>query len=219
VRGSGDAFTTRTKHALEALQRRRGAQVTGVLGDGDAVFLPRAVRIAKVSGEPGGGARRGAEVVQATSDRLGVQVDLDASQGDGVKRGDRARITLPQNRSVTGRVDRIGRVAHVPTGQSAAAGGATIPASIRLDDPRKARGFDRAPVGVDITTEGVADALSVPVTALVGRSGGGFAVEVVRAGGRRDLVAVKLGLYDTAGGRVQVDGALRPGDDVVVPAS
>ena len=51
---------------------------------------------------------------------------------------------------------------------------------------------------MDITTKGVESALSVPVTALVGKSGGGFAVEVVRAGGRRELVAVKLGLFDTA---------------------
>jgi hypothetical protein len=65
----------------------------------------------------------------------------------------------------------------------------------------------------------VDDALSVPVTALVGKSGGGFAVEVVRAGDRRELVAVQLGLFDTGGGRVQVEGELRAGDPVVVPAT
>jgi multidrug efflux pump subunit AcrA (membrane-fusion protein) len=73
---------------------------------------------------------------------------------------------------------------------------------------------------VAITTKGLENALSVPVTAIVGRSGGGFAVEVVHAGGRRELVPVKLGLFDTAGGRVQVvEGNLRAGDHVVVPAS
>ena len=71
---------------------------------------------------------------------------------------------------------------------------------------------------MDITTKGVDNALSVPVTALVGRSGGGLAVEVVRAGGRRELVPVELGLFDTGGGRVQVEGDLREGDAVVVPA-
>jgi hypothetical protein len=41
----------------------------------------------------------------------------------------------------------------------------------------------------------------------------------VRADGRRELVAVKLGLFDTAGGRVQVvQGDLRRGDRVVVPS-
>jgi multidrug efflux pump subunit AcrA (membrane-fusion protein) len=71
---------------------------------------------------------------------------------------------------------------------------------------------------VDITTKGVKSALSVPVTALVGKSGGGFAVEVVRDGGRRELVAVELGLFDTADGRVEVEGDLREGDQVVVPS-
>jgi hypothetical protein len=119
---------------------------------------------------------------------------------------------------VTGRVDGFGRVAEVATGQGGSAAAATIPTSIRLDDPRTARGLDKAPVGVDIITAGVDSALSVPVTALVGRSGGGFAVEVARAGGRRDLVAVRTGLFDTAAGRVQVEGRLRAGDRVAVPS-
>ena len=72
--------------------------------------------------------------------------------------------------------------------------------------------------GVDITIAGVQKALSVPVTALVGKSGGGFAVEVVLNGGRRDLVAVRVGLFDTGGGRVQVEGDLRAGDRVAVPS-
>ena len=119
--------------------------------------------------------------------------------------------------------DRLGRVAQVPVGQNGSArqqvAAATIPAYISLDDPAAVRGLDKAPVQVEITTRGVESALSVPVTAIVGRSGGGFAVEVVRAGGRRELVAVKPGLFDTAGGRVQVEGDLRVGDRVVVPSS
>ena len=71
---------------------------------------------------------------------------------------------------------------------------------------------------MEITTKGVTSALSVPVTALVGKSGGGFAVEVVRTGGRRELVAVTPGLFDTGGGRVQVQGALDERDLVVVPS-
>src|SRR4029434_9788859 len=93
--------------------------------------------------------------------------------------------------------------------QGSQAADATIPTFISLDDPAKAGGLDQAPVLVDITTKGVDNALSVPVTALVGKSGGGFAVEVVRAGGRRELVAVKLGLFDTGGGRGAGAGAVR----------
>jgi peptidoglycan hydrolase-like protein with peptidoglycan-binding domain len=211
-------FTWKTQKALEALQHNRGLDVTGALAIDEAVFLPESVRIAKVTVTLGGSAQPGAQVAQATSDTPEVQVALDASQQSAVTKGDRAQITLPGNKSVTGKVDRLGRVAQVPAGQNGKAGGATIPAYISLDDPEKARGLDKAPVHVEITTEGVQSALSVPVTAVVGKSGGGFAVEVLRAGGRRELVAVKLGLFDTTAGRVEVEGDLREGDEVVVPS-
>src|SRR4029450_10280273 len=169
--------------------------------------------------ELGGSAKPGAQVMDATSDTLEVQVALDSSQQGEGKTGDRAQITLPGNTSVTGKVDRLGRVAELPAGQDNNAGSATIPAYISLDDPEQARGLDHAPVQVEITTKGVEKALSVPVTAIVGNSGGGFAVEVVRADGRRELVAVELGMFDTAGGRVQVvQRDLRQGDRVVVPS-
>ena len=216
VRGAGPAFTTETGKALEAFQRRKGLPVTGLLALGDAVFLPEAVLVAKVMGQVGGSARPGAPVLTATSGKLHVRVDLDASQQGEVRKGDRVQITLPGNTPATGRVAGFGRVAQAGEGSQAAA--ATIPTFIDLDDPAKAGRLDQAPVGVDITTRGVEDALSVPVTALVGKAGGGFAVEVVRAGGRRELVAVKLGLFDTGGGRVQVEGDLREGDPVVVPS-
>jgi peptidoglycan hydrolase-like protein with peptidoglycan-binding domain len=211
-------FTSKTKRALELLQRKKGVGATGKLATDDAVFLPEAVRIAKVTGQVGAPARPGAPVLSATSDTLQVQVNLDPSQQGEVKKGDRAQITLPGNTPVTGRVTGFGRVAQTPAGQDPQAADATIPTFIRLDDPAQAGGLDKAPVQVDITTKGVEDALSVPVTALVGKSGGGFAVEVVRAGQRRELVAVKLGLFDTGGGRVQVEGDLRAGDSVVVPS-
>ena len=214
----GNTFTVKTEKALRALQHDKGLRVTGALDLGDAVFLPGAVRIAKVTGALGGAARPGAPVLNATSDTLHVQVALDPSQQGEVEKGDRAQVTLPGNTPVSGRVEGFGRVAQVPAGPDSEAADATIPTYIGLDDVAKARGLDQAPVQVAITTKGVENALSVPVTAIVGKSGGGFAVEVVRAGGRRDLVAVQLGLFDTGGGRVQVDGDVREGDHVVVPS-
>jgi len=216
---SSHDFSSETASALEKLQSRLGENPTGSLALGQAVFLPEPVRVAAVTGELAGFARPGSKVLSATSETLEVHLALDPSHQGEVKPGDRAQITLPGNNSVAGKVDRLGRVAEVPGGQSSGAATATIPAYISLHDPAKARGLDKAPVEVEIRTRGVESALSVPVTAIVGRSGGGFAVEVVRAGGRRELVTVKLGLFDSAGGRVQVAGDLRVGDRVVVPSS
>src|SRR5919198_2595295 len=116
--GAGDnAFTSKTEQALKALQRKKGVGMTGELATDDAIFLPEAIRIAKVTGQVGGSARPGAPVLKATSDTLHVQVNLDPSQQGEVKKGDRAQITLPGNTPVTGRVEGFGRVAQVPAGQ------------------------------------------------------------------------------------------------------
>jgi hypothetical protein len=211
-------FSSNTQHALEQLQRAQGLPVTGKLQLGDAVFLATPVRIARVTAELGGPARPGTPVAQVTSDTLGVQVNLEPWQQDQVKAGAQVQIVLPTNTSVKGTVARIGAIAKASDAQTGGPAEASLPVFIGLDDPTKARGLDEAPVQVQITTRGVDDALSVPVTALVGKSGGGFAVEVVRDGGKRELVAVQPGLFDTGGGRVQVEGDLREGDHVVVPS-
>jgi hypothetical protein len=60
--------------------------------------------------------------------------------------------------------------------------------------------------------------MAVPVTALLAQPGGGYAVEVVGAGGTDHLVPVSLGLFDDADGLVQVSGSeLAAGQEVVVP--
>lgn len=212
-------FNDKTESALRALQLTKGSQVDGVLGVADVVVLPWSVQIAAVIGELGAPSQPGAAILRVTSDALEVQLELNASERGAVQPGDTASITLPGNTSATGTVDRLGRIAKAPEGPDADPGAATIGAYISLDRPADASGLDKAPVQVEITTNGVDDALSVPVTAIFGNAGGGFAVEVVRDGGRRDLVTVELGLVDTAAGRVQVDGEIRAGDRVVVPPS
>ena len=137
-------FSSETASALEKLQSKLGEDQTGSLKLGQAVFLPESVRIAAVTGELGGSAQPGAQVAQATSDTLEVQVALDPSQQSEVKEGDRARITLPGNTSVTGKVDRLGRVAQVPKGQNGTAGAASIPV---VHQPRRAGKGTRARQG------------------------------------------------------------------------
>jgi len=195
---TGRVFTSKTRRKL------RG---------GAATVLPGTARIAKVTATLGAPARPGAPVLQATSDTLEVQASLEPTQREDVKPGDAAQITLPDNTVVQGTVRRLGKIAKTSEQDTSA----SIPVAIRLAEPAQARGLDRAPVQVNVKTVGVKDALSVPVTALVGRAGGGVAVEVVRAGGRRALVAVELGLFDTTDARVQVEGEIHAGDRVVVP--
>jgi hypothetical protein len=213
-------FGWATAAALERLQDERGADVTGRLDLGQAVFLPGPLRITKVTAGNGTAAAQGRPIMEASSNRREVVVNLDPSQQSEVGKGDSAQITLPDNRTTPGVVSRIGTVATSSGKDDADAPPATLPIYVTLKDPKDAGTLDQAPVQVEITTDGVKNALSVPVTALVGRAGGGYQVEVAAGdGGRTRFVPVTLGLFDHANGRVQVSGALTANDRVVVPST
>ncbi|GLY78344.1 peptidoglycan-binding protein [Actinoallomurus iriomotensis] len=213
-------FGAGTAVALEKLQDERGADVTGRLDLGQAVFLPGPLRISKVTAKNGTSAAPGHPIMEASSNRRQVTVKLDASQQSEVKKGDQAQITLPDNRITSGVVRRIGTVATSSGKNDSDSASATIPVYVTLEHPKDAGTLEQAPVQVQITTDGVKDALIVPVTALIGLSGGGYAVEVAAGdGGQTRIVSVTLGLFDDANGQVQVSGALSVSDRVVVPST
>jgi hypothetical protein len=213
-------FGWETAVALEKLQDKRGADVTGRLDLGQAVFLPGPLRISKVAAENGTSAAPGRTVMEASSNRHEVTVKLDASQQSEVKKGDDAQITLPDNRATPGVVSRVGTVVTSSGKKDSSSGSATIPVYVTLKHPKDAGTLEQAPVQVQITTDGVDHALIVPVTALIGQAGGAYAVEAAAGNnGRTRIVPVTLGLFDDANGRVQVSGALSVDDRVVVPST
>jgi hypothetical protein len=217
-----NSFTPATSTALTKLQATLGITQADTLSLGQAVFEPGALRVTAEPATLGGIVQPGQLVLQGTSTTRVVTIDLDAAQQSEVRAGDPVVITLPSDSSTPGVVTSVGTVATTPSSASGGGGkGVSVPTiavQVQPTDPAATGSLDQAPVRVEITTAQVENALNVPVTALVGKSGGGFAVEVVRADGRHDLVAVQLGLVDTAGGRVQVEGALHEGDQVVVPS-
>jgi hypothetical protein len=239
-------FGSATATAVEKLQAALGVAQNGTLTLGQAVFEPTAVRVTSRSAQLGGNTQTGQTVMQATSNTRQVQVALDASQQTDVAVGDKVTITLPNNQTTPGVVSSVGTVATclsssgpggsssssaargTDTCSSGSSGGSTTPGSttptITMDvtpsDPAATGTWDQAPIRVTITTASVPSALSVPVTALLAQSGGGYAVEVFGAGGTNHLVPVSLGLFDDADGLVQVTGSgLAAGQKVVVPAT
>lgn len=230
------SFGSETRFALKELKGDLGLARTGSLDPGQAVALPGPLRISSVSATLGSPAQPGAPIAEATSMARRVEVDFDPSQAEGVKVADRALITLPNNRTTPGVVRSIGAVT-ADTGSDSGSGsgsgsgsdsgaggdsGSTSPmiaVLITLKHLSDVRGIQGAPVQVSIITGRIRNALSVPVTALLARTGG-YAVETVDAGGERHLVTVDLGAFDHANGLVQVSGpGLRAGQRVVVPAS
>jgi peptidoglycan hydrolase-like protein with peptidoglycan-binding domain len=219
---AGDSFTAETSAAISALQQAHGLAPTGSLDLGAVVFEPGALRVTTVTPTTGTAVQPG-PVLTGTSTHPDVSIPLDAAQQSEVAVGDRVSVVLPDNSTTPGVVSSVGKVATASSADQQAGGGSispTISVDVRLLHTRAAGHLDQAPVEVSITQQSVRDVLAVPVNALVSLAGGGYAVEVVEAGGAHQLVAVTPGLFDDAQGLVQVSGkGLAAGQRVVVPAS
>jgi len=208
-----DYYSWKTRYAVEQLEEHLGmSSPPGSLSLGRVVFEPAALRVKQVTGSLGGPAS--GPVLTATSDRHVVTVPLDASGQSEVKKGDAVTVTLPDGATTPGTVSSVGKVASTSGRQ-----GATIPVQVKLTHPGAAGRLDQAPVTVHITTATARNALAVPVSALLARSPGGYVVEVAGAGNTWRWVPVRPGIFDSSSDLVQVTGALRPGQRVVVGAS
>jgi hypothetical protein len=209
-------YSWETAQAVQRLEEHQGvASPPGSLSLGQVVFEPGALRVSQVTGRLGGTAN--GPVLAATSDRHVVTIRLDASDQSEVKAGDKVTVTLPYGTTTPGAVSSVGKVASPGSGPDATT---TVPVQVKLTDPGAAGSLDQAPVTVNITTASShGPVLAVPVTALVAQSPAGYAVEVAGRGNPRRWVPVRPGIFDGADGLVQVSGALRPGQRVVVAAS
>jgi Putative peptidoglycan binding domain len=222
---ASDYFSAETAYALELYQDHLGIPETGSMAPAQAVFLSSAARVTTISAQLGAQAGPGSPVLQATATKRQVTIALDASEQSYVRDGDKVSITLPDNQTTPGVVSYVGTVATTPPSSGGTSSTPVITVDVTPSDPAATGHLDQAPVQVSITTATVSGVLIVPVDALVslavrgdGEAGGGYAVEVVEPGAH-ELVAVTLGLFDDAGGTVQVSGAgLDAGQHVVVPA-
>jgi hypothetical protein len=207
-------FSAATAAAWEDYQTALGIRVpSATVTPGQVVFLPTAAKISawETGITPGASAAPGTALMTATSPVPQVTINLDPSLETEIKAGDKVEIDLPEGGTTTGVVTSISKVA-----STNASGVTTVPVYVSLDHPRVANNLSSAPVTVKVTTGSVANALVVPVTALMARSGG-YDVEVTGPGGHH-LVRVSVGLFDDADGLVQVTGNLTAGQHVVVPA-
>jgi hypothetical protein len=219
IPAGSDQFSWWTKEAVEKLQAAVGVTQNGTLALGDVVFLPSAARITTISAALGGPAGPGQPVMSATSTTRQVTINLDAAQQSEVKVGDKVTITLPNGKITPGVISSVGTVATTPS-ESGSNSTPTVAVEVTPTDPATTGRIDQAPVQVSITTATVNDALVVPVNGLVALSDGSYAVEVVDPAGLHHLVNVTLGVFDDAGGLVEVSGlGLAAGQHVVVPAT
>ncbi|HEX5618965.1 MAG TPA: peptidoglycan-binding protein [Solirubrobacteraceae bacterium] len=206
-----DDWTSATTAAVERFQHDHGLTEDGSLSKGEVVFRPGPTRVGDVDATVGQSVVPGARLAELTSTSREITVELEAFRQELAREGDDVTVDLPNGRSARGRISDVAKVADPPASRDA---DPTIAVTIVLHG-RAARGtgLDQAPVDVGFARERSKDVLAVPITALLARSGGGFAVEVVSGGSRR-LVPVRLGTYAEDYVAVSGDG-LREGMTVV----
>ncbi|WP_308467790.1 peptidoglycan-binding protein [Rathayibacter soli] len=217
-----DHFTPGTQAAIVRLQAELGippAERTGTLPLGSVAFAPAPLRIAALPNLLGSTVA-GAPVLTATSLQHAVTAALPAESQGQVKPDDHVTVTLPDGSQIAGTVANIG-AATIPDGSSSSNQSGsqppTLPVTIAVTLPTAAAALDAAPVQVSITTATHAHALTVPITALLARPGGGYQVRVIGAH-TTQLVTVQPGLFNDVESTVEIRGAgLTAGMRVQVP--
>jgi hypothetical protein len=193
----GDAvLTTALIQAIARWQAAEGLPSTGILGVGDVLVEPGAVRVTALQAQLGGQAS--GALMMVTSTARTVTVAVDSTDVVSVRQAGQVTITLPDGSTTKGTIIAVGT--SVQSGESTTDGQPQQTVTVAPDDPSAVAGLTSAPVQVTFTGQTATGVLAVPVTALLALSGGGYALQL--ASGR--LIPVRTGMF--AQGMVQVSG-------------
>lgn len=190
-------------HAVAEWQESQGVEETGVLDPAAVVVTADAVRVDDVTAQVGGAAAQEILTVTGTAEVITLRAPVEVAKG--LRPGLHIGVTLPDGRRVRTRIERIG----TSTADGEDGGPPSVPVTVA---PLRRKALPQAtlgPVSARIVTAARRDVLTVPLTALLSLSGGGYAVQ--RPDGA--LVPVTLGMV--AQGRVEVTG-VEAGATVVV---
>ncbi|MEV8318412.1 peptidoglycan-binding protein [Streptomyces sp. NPDC059900] len=218
-----------TAAAVQEWQDDLNREQTGTVKPGDAVVAPGARKVSEVKAQVG--AAPSGTVLSWTATERVVTVDLDAQYEDLVKNGTKAQVKLPDGTSVEATVTEVGspsNAADPGSGDSGSGSGdsgsgdsdkaSTLPVELKVKDQKGLGNYQAASVDVTLKSESRKDVLAVPVSALVAKDGGGYALEVLKSSAPNgvEYVPVKLGMF--ADSMVEVSGTgISEGTVVGVP--
>jgi peptidoglycan hydrolase-like protein with peptidoglycan-binding domain len=207
-----DHFSSATTAAVEAWQTARGLTANGVVQPSDVVYETGPVRVASLTASLGDAAS--GEIMQVTGTNELVHVALDPTDSSFVTIGAPVSITLADNRVVNGLYYSLGSVAQTSSSGNGNNANTSTTVDLWIAFPKVPSNLlDQEPVSVALVTDRAANVLSVPTSALLALSEGGYALQVVQPDGTTKLVGVQTGKF--AGGFVQVSGAISEGQQVV----
>lgn len=208
-------FTAKTQTAVEKMQKHYGLAQTGIVTSQSFTFLPSPIRVGQLQTTVGARVGPGSPAYASTGTAREVDIALDPSLSSLATVGEQVSVELPDGSTVEGRITSKGAATSVSEGNSNTS---SVPVTVGFAHTKKLATWESASVSVSLTREIHKDVLTVPVTALVALTEGGYAVYMpdTSAAGHH-LVAVTPGLY--ANGYVEVSGSLQQGDKVEVPSN
>jgi peptidoglycan hydrolase-like protein with peptidoglycan-binding domain len=210
-------YTPSTATAVKRWQKKLGLSQTGTVDVDQVVVAPGALRVTEHKADLG--ARADGPVLSYTGTIRTVTVPVPVTQQQLVRVGLSATVTLPDGRTVPGKVASVGTVAAAPQEDgnlATAAGPATVEVVVAIADQAALGALDRAPVQLNLVAAERKDVLTVPVAALLALIEGGYGVQLVEGTATR-YVAVKTGMFGD--GLVEISGeGITEGLTVGVPA-
>jgi peptidoglycan hydrolase-like protein with peptidoglycan-binding domain len=193
-------FSAATTAAVKHWQHDLGLAETGSVGVAQIVYAPGPLRIANPVVRLGSAAP--GDVLSVTGTTKTVTAAVPVADAGWASAG--VAVTIADG--IAGKVTAVATPAADESG-----GPATVTVTIAVAD-QKALTQDLGTVSVRYTAEQRDGVLTVPVSALLALSEGGYGVELADGG----IVAVKTGMF--AGGRVEISGTgLTEGTSVRVP--
>lgn len=195
-----DKYNGSTAAAVKKWQKALHRPETGVVTPADIVYATGQIRIEEQSvglGAPGSG-----QVLTYTGTQKVVTVSVDAGDHAWATPGAPVTVKLPGGTEVAGKVDKVATEA-TAEGQQQGADNAALSVTVTIPDQSKLGDLAKTPVDVRYVADERKDVLTVPVSALLALSEGGYGLEVLDSTGTH-TVAVQVGLF--AGGKVEVSG-------------
>lgn len=199
-----------TTAAVKRWQEALGLEETGRIPFGQVSFEPDSPRVAAQSVRLGTLVQPGTAVLSVGGSRRMATTTLGAGQEDLAPVGGKVALTFADGTSATGKVISVKPVKNEQTGEDRLEVKVSIPKAAKQSGQ-----LDGTEVSIEFTHVIATKALTVPVTALVALSGGGYAVQVVAADGSTSYVPITPGEF--ADDLVEItEGDVKAGDNVVV---
>jgi peptidoglycan hydrolase-like protein with peptidoglycan-binding domain len=197
-------YTEQTATAVKKWQKALGLPETGTIEQGRLYYAAGPVRVDSQEATVGADVAPDAPLLKYTGSAQLITVELDMADQRLAVKDAPVTITLPDGKTTPGTIAGVTTVlvpgsASDPNSQATT----TIEVTVAVADQNALAGLDEASVKVAFSASQRENVLTVPVGALLARSGGGYGVEVV-TGKTTKIVAVETGMF--ADGRVEVSG-------------